>query len=339
MKQYSVPVCYFPSTVYFIDDSKDFLLNFVLQLDEGLAYRLFDSAKEALDGIDKTRYELNQLKSRCANEHPETLSPFKHPAASASLAPLYAEIYHAERFADVSVVVIDYMMPEMTGLEFCRRIGNTSIKKILLTGEADESVANQAFNEGIIDRYVKKPSPDVVEQITKNISELQREYFQTLSERIMEMLPVAMPSFMKERHFNEFFHAHCQNNDIMEYYMIHPEGHFLLLDGDAEPSILLTKKKSSISKDIERAQALKLSPSVQQAISKGEQILLCNSSDSNGYQLFSARRLVVDEPLYYSYLVKPEIEGVANGALFSYHQYMDKLDDEALGSATNAGSI
>ena len=36
MTHTSIPMYYFPSTTLFLDDSPDFLLNFVLQLDEGV---------------------------------------------------------------------------------------------------------------------------------------------------------------------------------------------------------------------------------------------------------------------------------------------------------------
>lgn len=332
MKQYSVPICYFPSTVYFIDDSKDFLLNFVLQLDEGLAYRLFDSPLDALDNIDHSRNELSQLKVRCAAKHPEELTSLRHPALSYALSPLYAEIHYPSRFADVSVVVIDYMMPGMTGIDFCRRISNTSIKKILLTGEADESVAIEAFNEGIIDRYIKKSDPEVVELITNNIAELQQEYFQSLSDRIISMLPTSTPAFMKDRNFYQFFQSVCQQHNIVEYYLINPEGYFILFDADSKASLLLIKQKQMLKNDVELSASLSLSKEEHQAIAKGELILLSNGAISGDYQLYPAQRFVSDTPLYYSYIETPEISGISNGDLFSYNQYMDELDAEALGA-------
>ncbi|WBV63371.1 hypothetical protein PGH43_17440 [Legionella pneumophila 130b] len=54
------------SLAVFVDNSRDFLLNFVLQLDEGLAYRVFDSPFEALDCIKQKRCELELLSERCS---------------------------------------------------------------------------------------------------------------------------------------------------------------------------------------------------------------------------------------------------------------------------------
>ena len=56
----SIPTCYFPSTVAVIDDSRDFLLNFALQLDDQLTYRLFDSPKDALIFVRKKILSYNK---------------------------------------------------------------------------------------------------------------------------------------------------------------------------------------------------------------------------------------------------------------------------------------
>jgi len=60
------------------------------------------------------------------------------------------------RMDEVSVILVDYNMPGMNGLEFCRQLKSLPAKKILLTGEASEKVAVTAFNEGYIDCYIKK---------------------------------------------------------------------------------------------------------------------------------------------------------------------------------------
>ncbi|HEY3420126.1 MAG TPA: response regulator [Methanomassiliicoccales archaeon] len=68
---------------------------------------------------------------------------------------------------DIDVVVSDYMMPEMDGLEFIRtlrRSGN-DIPFILFTGKGREEVVIQALNEGV-DSYLQKgglPTPQFTE--------------------------------------------------------------------------------------------------------------------------------------------------------------------------------
>ena len=60
----------------------------------------------------------------------------------------HQQIYNSERFAQISVVITDYAMPEMDGVDFLRQIKHSEIKRILLTGVADEKIAVKAFNWG-----------------------------------------------------------------------------------------------------------------------------------------------------------------------------------------------
>lgn len=229
--QYTTPACYFPTTVLFIDDSRDFLLNFVLQLDEGLAYKIYDSPFDALDFLQKKADKPNRLMQRCMAEKQRAQNP-------ANLQAIYSEIYNDQRFAEVSVLVVDYAMPGMDGLEVCRLLKNSPIKKILLTGKADEKLVVEAFNEGLIDRYIDKNDSEAAELITKNIEVLQQQYFQTLSEKISNALNVTSVQAVDHDIFSDCFRRICKEKHIVEYYLADHNGSFLLLDEDAHAHLL-----------------------------------------------------------------------------------------------------
>ncbi|MDH2916214.1 MAG: hypothetical protein PXX77_04975, partial [Gallionella sp.] len=48
MSRYHIPPFYFPTTVFFVDDSIDFLSNLSLKLPPDLAFQLYDSPVNAL---------------------------------------------------------------------------------------------------------------------------------------------------------------------------------------------------------------------------------------------------------------------------------------------------
>ncbi|MDP1897116.1 MAG: hypothetical protein Q8K43_04430, partial [Sulfurimicrobium sp.] len=52
MRHKEIPPFYYPTTVVFVDDSRDFLANLGLQLDAGLAFRLYDSPVDALVALN-----------------------------------------------------------------------------------------------------------------------------------------------------------------------------------------------------------------------------------------------------------------------------------------------
>ncbi len=77
-----------------------------------------------------------------------------------------------------AVIVTDYCMPEMNGIEFLarvRRISPDSVR-MLLTGSADLEAAIQAVNQGHIFRFLTKPcaSEDLLKVLTAGIQEYRR---------------------------------------------------------------------------------------------------------------------------------------------------------------------
>ena len=52
MTKHTIKPFYFPTTVTFVDDSSTFLSNLCLQLDPGLAFRLFSSPADALEFVN-----------------------------------------------------------------------------------------------------------------------------------------------------------------------------------------------------------------------------------------------------------------------------------------------
>jgi CheY-like chemotaxis protein len=337
MQHFSIPTCYFPSTALFLDDSHDFLLNFVLQLDEGVAYRIFDEPRKALDYIHNKNCELDLLSQHCISEYTEA----KHFSAlnqtiNLDLAAIHAEVYNPHRFSEISVVVVDYAMPGMDGLEFCRQIGNNNIKKILLTGQADEKLAIAAFNEGVIHRYIKKSDINAAELITKSIYELQLQYFQAMSDMIVRMLSITSPSCLHDKNFAEFFKQLRAENRIVEYYLVDNSGSFLMLDDDANVSFLIIKNADDIRSHYDLALTHGASKDILEQLASGEKIpgfWQANAPTSQWQEwcnyLVPAHRFISNEIYYYAYL-QGNVLDIRQQKILSYHRYLEELDAEEL---------
>jgi len=338
MQQFSIPTCYFPTTTLFIDDSRDFLLNFVLQLDESLAYRVFDSPFDALDCIQKARCELDLLNQRCMTEYTEAKNcPLTNQTINLDFAAIHAEVYNPLRFSEISVVVVDYMMPGMNGLEFCKAISNSNIKKILLTGQADEKIAIEAFNEGLIDRYIKKSDVNAAEKITNSIYELQLQYFQYMSNMVVRMLSVASPSCLQDQKFVELFKSICDEQQIVEYYMADNSGSFLMLDEDANISFLIVKSAADMRLLYDLALDNGAENMVLDHIANGEKIPCLwqsNVSSPKGEEwkkyLIDAKELISDESYFYAYVQGSALFNVVQEKIHSYYRFLDELDTEEL---------
>jgi DNA-binding NtrC family response regulator len=89
---------------------------------------------------------------------------------------------------DVHIVMTDQRMPEMTGVDFLRRVreGYRDAIRLLFTGYADIKAVVDAINQGHVYRYITKPwDPDELQVIIRQAVErydLQIERKQLLAE-------------------------------------------------------------------------------------------------------------------------------------------------------------
>lgn len=241
-----IPPFYFPTTVAFVDNSRDFLENLSLKLDTGLAYYLYDSPVDALvelNGVYRQEFLVERFFSLF--QYSEEM-PLSHHVIDLNLDKIVREVHNERRFEQVSVVVVDYDMPEIDGLEFCRNIKNPAMKKVLLTGKADEKVAVQAFNQGIIDRFILKQDENVIPVLRRAIADLQREYFQDLGRMLMDALALGSHSFLRDPVFSDVFRQLCTKLNIVEFYLSGvPEG-MLLLDANGKAYFLIVSTEEGM---------------------------------------------------------------------------------------------
>jgi CheY-like chemotaxis protein len=324
---------YFPSTTLFLDDNHDFLLNFVLQLDEGVAYRIFDVPQKALDYIHQKSCNAELLGQRSWGDFQSSF--LSESFVLDQLSSIQSLVYNPHRFSEVSVVVVDYAMPGMDGLEFCRRIENPYIKKILLTGQADEKLAIKAFNEGLIHRYVKKSDIHAAQLITKNIHELQFDYFQSLSDSIAREKRILEPACFQDKAFEELFHDICHENKIIEYYLVDSSGSFLMLDDDANISMLIVKQKEDIDVHVEWAKERGEQKTLIDSLILGEIIPLWGN-DSHRQQAkepvswMPTQKIMAQRPYYCTYMKGSQLLSKQYRKILSYHRYLEEVDAEEL---------
>lgn len=318
----------------FVDDSRDFLLNFTLQLNDDISYRLFSSPFEALDTIHNTHQQM-QMDQRVLTEYLDaSSSPMSNATISLDLTTIHSEVYNPHRFSEFTVVVIDYAMPGMNGLEFCKKMENSPVKRILLTGRADEKIAVDAFNDGLIDMYIKKQSPNINQLINKSIYNLQLDYFQNMSDVLVRILSVHAPNYLHESAFIDVFNKIKNENNIVEYYLTENTGSFLMLDGDANISCLIVKNKQDLNLYYEMAFDNGASQKVLDQLQSGEKIPYFWKSEDflqSDYTdwascLYPAHKIEGSETYYYAYVKKPLAIDILRDKILPYNTYQDLID-------------
>ncbi|MDE1179419.1 response regulator [Paraburkholderia sp.] len=151
MNNFMRPPVYYPAAVVFVDDSDSYLGALRRYFPDMSADLFFTRPQHALAFI---REHVRERTARSVE----------------SLAERDILARHA-RFSEVAAIVVDYDMPEMSGVEFLSSIPNLQCAKVLLTGVADERIAMQAFNAGIVDLYLRKSDLDSASRLTHFLKE------------------------------------------------------------------------------------------------------------------------------------------------------------------------
>jgi CheY-like chemotaxis protein len=223
--------CYFPTTVIFVDDDRGVLKVTNSFLNDDVAnYDFFTDPYKALDLINRsisTDFITSNLSS-----------------SEARIYEMYKTMYNAKRHEEVSTVIVDFQMPAMNGLEFCEKIKNPYIRKILYTGIADEDLAVQAFNKGLIHSYIKKQDPNKSKVINDFIQTSQVAYFRTLTDVLVGSVFKEINSTNPEETafydpiYIKYFDELVKKHSIGEYYINEVVGGFICLSRKGELSTL-----------------------------------------------------------------------------------------------------
>lgn len=225
--------CYFPTKTLFVDDSKEFLEGLSLNFySESQSYKYMTSAKAALDVLNKNNHEFFWYKQYLRNLEEEEL---EKKLVEFNISDFYRQMFNKNRFQAITTVVVDYDMPEMDGLAFCRRIENPNIFKIMLTGAADKDVALDAYDQGLIQAFIPKQEEDVYGLLSQRIHKGTNSYFANISNIIFMALEKESHNvFMKDNKFADFFKKLLQDNNIVEFYLAEGTGSYVLLNRDGE---------------------------------------------------------------------------------------------------------
>lgn len=325
---------WFPTTAVFVDDNASFLRSLLLELPPELACQTFESTDAALAFIDRPA-DQPPLYQRCFSHHRDSAARSGAQLIHLDLSLIEREISNANRFREVSVVVVDYDMPSMNGLEFCRAIRNPRIRKVLFTGVADEKVAVQAFNAGLIDRFIIKSQPDAVGEVRRAVAELQLRYFSAISETLRATLMLNPPPFLADPAFTAMFAKLRAEQNFVEYYLVaDPDGFLLLTDegtlyrlivlGDAAMDAQ-TGTARQASAPMEVIRALESRSALGYFFDSLEEFYDTQEYEWQDY-LVPAQRLEGEQTWYWALIESPPVDIDFDEQVANYRAYLERLD-------------
>ncbi|MDR1335150.1 MAG: response regulator [Holosporaceae bacterium] len=238
---------FFPTTVVFIDDDISFVNALTNKIENGKSF-IVSKHYDPLNTLEM----INSISCSNSFGHFEVAGNKDDDPDQESVAfdisKLHREVYNRDRFSKISVVVVDYMMPEIDGITFCSKIADKNIQRILLTGVSDVKIAIKAFNEGQINRFIRKATENLVEEITESINKSINRYFSVQTAEVARHLCAYEYSHLKDPIFADFFFKSYFSERCAEYYMLDTYGSYMFLDSGGHATLLSIMSENELNR-------------------------------------------------------------------------------------------
>ncbi|MGO4328826.1 two-component system response regulator [Cupriavidus sp. 2TAF22] len=250
----NLSVFHHPILTVLVDDSKSFIDSLAFQMDPSRPVVTFTDPREALQWIRDTYARFTGfLPVRVTHDDLTFLT--ERRTVQLDIDRIYRQIHDINRYVQPGVIVVDYSMPQMNGLEFCQALQDLPCKTILLTGTADESIAVQGFNHGLIDRYVKKHDSNMVERLDQEIDALQQQYFATLSRTLRDLLTRHSFSFLSDPVICDRVRQITARYGFVEYYLYPNPAGILMLTAQGHATLMVIETRAGLMNQVESAEA------------------------------------------------------------------------------------
>lgn len=319
------PLFYWPTTLMMVDDSLSFLESVCFYLGAAQLTLSYQNPKTALEILKNASYLMNGPSCLVKSLSTDELD-IDGAVKKLDYQSLSALIFKRDRFAEISTLLVDYSMPHINGIEFCRKIADLPIKKIMLTGEAGHDLAVAAFNEGIIDAFLTKDIDRINHELGKIVLKMRLKYFSDVS---LSLMGASLGECKEAPEYVQVFDRFIHENQIVEYYRIDRLGSYLGLDKYAHPYWLVIKSENSFLEELNIA---KLSGEKSSAINKLKEKthLLFLFSELEKRQpvsdwqrfLFPVNQSFQHEgKFYYTTIIKRQSFSLDNKNILSFDQY------------------
>lgn len=250
-----LPVYQHPALTILVDDSQSFLASLSFQLEPQFECKAFDDAQAALrwlQGTEGKRAVGDEETIRVNFD--EDSDSLDHRNVSLYLDRIYRTVMDRKRFDTPAVLIVDYAMPGMNGVEFCERCRDMPIKKILLTGQADEKIAIDAFNRKLIDCFVRKSDPGAIDFLRTEIPRLQRAFFDNRTHTLKDLLARHIYSFLYDPAVGDLMEELRKRYRFVEHYLFPNPPGILFFDDRGRATLMVIETREGLTAHYEIAQ-------------------------------------------------------------------------------------
>ena len=209
------------------------------------------------------------------------------------------------RYQLVQTCVVDYAMPGSDGLKVLNTLLDWPGSRMLLTGQADEQIAIQAFNGGLIDQFIPKQAPDIAERLLGALAKRAYTPHPRLNSLWRAVLQPAQQSVLQVPSVSRALRQLSQKRWIEHVVLGEPFG-LLGLDSDGNAQWLQLEPTGSLGEPAELAGSAGMGLDVVRAVQAGQRLPAVELHQQLGLRgpIRTAPAFAVDD------------EGLLTGALF-----------------------
>lgn len=163
------PLLLLPRRVVYVDDDEGFLSSLRAATPHRFAREYHSSPTAAALALREEQPYWDALHEMLAQ------APVARAEARGE-ASFYVERYFRDwrRFRLTSLLIVDYAMPGLNGLDLVTSIGAHTARRLLLTGQADAGIGVAAFNAGLIQKFVPKAAASLGRELRASYAEMHR---------------------------------------------------------------------------------------------------------------------------------------------------------------------
>ncbi len=243
---------YHPTTCLVIDDERLYLDSFNYNYADvtlcATEHRPEQAIERLLKEAERPRLVIDEASPAPAGEGVADDPVVRLPASR-----IAAIARDPARFSRISVAVIDFAMPGMTGVELCRKTKHLPVKKVLLTGKAGDATAVAAFNEDLIDLFLVKHDPDLPGKLKRVIRELQYGYFKDLAAPLEPIAKLKDMAFLGDPGITSWYKELGERIGAVEHYLLPSPPGLMLADEAGQVTVAWISSQDRMRAQLEIA--------------------------------------------------------------------------------------